>query len=138
MKVTEGPGGWGGALLLLTLQFFLPFLEGTQQCQLGLAEEEESLAPARYHRAPAPALDCLPPIKLRGSAWCYGHRDRPWSRGAVLYDAGRIARPATRQEHLVSPPFMTLIFRFGQHPHRGGEGAHPPHRRLRASGLTCS
>lgn len=125
---SQGVGG--GAPLLLTLQFFLPFLEGTRQPQLRLAEEEESLARARHHRAPAPALDCLPPINLRGSAWCYGHweLDRPWSRGAVLCDAGRIAQPATHQEHFLSPPVMTLIFRFGQRPHRGGEGAHPPQR----------
>lgn len=123
-------GVWGGAPLLLTLQFFLRFLEGTRQPQLRLAEEEESLAPARHHRAPAPALDCLPPINLRGSAWCYGPRelDHPQSHGAVLCDAGHIALLATHQEHLLSPPIMTLIFRFGQHPHRGREGAHPPHR----------
>ena len=57
----------GGGPLLFALQFFLPFLEGTQQPQLRLAEEE-SLAPAQHHRALAPALDCLPPINLRGLA----------------------------------------------------------------------
>lgn len=121
----------GSGSLLLALPFFLSFLEGMRQSQLRPAEEEEEPGPcpASQSRRTSPGL---PPtsgvrqINLRGSARC----DRCWepdcsrSRGAVLCDAGHLAPPTTRQEHLLSPPVMTPVSGAASVP--AGWGAHPP------------